>query len=103
MLLRADPSLLSKCVSSINLPSWEAQPSIPFLCALSQLTYLNCTVDVDDDARTAIRNATRTETAKADALLRGAVNTSLQAMIPIGEWSRGVALASDELTLPFLI
>ena len=54
VLVAAHPSLLSKCVSSINT-SWEPRASHVFLCAMSHLCRLVSTVELGPHFRAAVR------------------------------------------------
>ena len=93
VLLKAQPSLIAKSISSVVLATWEPAATIQYYCALSQLTFLCGCVDVDSHFKVAMKTLVTSVTAdadtekgvaKADATLRGLTTSFLQAMIPLG-------------------
>ena len=94
MLLKAQPSLLSKSIASIVLSNWEPHPTIEYYCALSQLTFLCSSVDIDSQFRSALRaqmitagseGSTEKDVAKSEGSIRSLTSSFVQAMIPLGE------------------
>ena len=86
ILLRAQPSLLSKCVGTIVIPTLEFStatsssssshpPSVTYLCALTQLAYLCSHTDIDPTLKTILRaSAMNTVSIRADDHSRAAAN-----------------------------
>lgn len=93
VLLKAQPSLMAKSISSVALATWEPVATMEYYCALSQLTFLCASVDVDTqfkvDMKTLVNSATADGPSekgaiKADISMRGLTSGFLQAMIPAG-------------------
>ena len=93
VLMKAQPSLIAKSVSSVVLATWEPAATIQYYCALSQLTFLCGCVDFDSQFKLAMKTLVTSVTAdadtektaiKADTTLRGLTTSFLQAMIPLG-------------------
>ena len=55
VLMKAQPSLIAKSVSSVVLATWEPAATIQYYCALSQLTFLCGCVDVDSQFKLAMK------------------------------------------------
>lgn len=95
VLLKAQPALIGKSISSVVLTSWDPQPTIQYYCALSQLTFLCSTVEIDNHFKSVIKTlATSTidgknsdkDRIKVEASLRSLMNTFVEAMIPTGNY-----------------
>jgi hypothetical protein len=93
VLLKAQPALIGKSISSVVLTSWDPQPTIQYYCALSQLTFLCSTVEIDNHFKSVMKTlATSTldgknsdkDRIKVEASLRSLMNTFVEAMIPTG-------------------
>jgi hypothetical protein len=100
VILKAQPSLLAKSVSSVVMPSWEPQPTVQYFCVLSQLTFLCSSVDIDSQFKSALKaligSATEgsdvkkneTDRIKVEASTHSLMGSFVQAMVPVGEsWS----------------
>lgn len=93
VLLKAQPTLIAKSIGSVVLTSWEPQPTVQYYCAISQLTFLCASVEVDGSFRSAMKaivvaagsdGGSEKERVKAEGLVRGLMSTFVQAMIPPG-------------------
>ena len=97
VLLKAQPSLISKSISSITLSNWDPVPSIQYYCIISQLTFLCSSVEIDNQfksgLKTVVTNITddksenklsEKNTTKAESTVRGLLNFFVQGMIPTG-------------------
>ena len=102
VLLKAQPSLISKSISSITLSNWDPVPSIQYYCIISQLTFLCSNVEIDNQfksgLKTVITNITddksenksenklsEKNTTKAESTVRGLLNFFVQGMVPTGK------------------
>lgn len=93
VLLKSQPTLIAKSIGSVVLTSWEPQPTVQYYCAISQLTFLCASVEVDGSFRSAMKaivvaagsdGGSEKERVKAEGLVRGLMSTFVQAMIPPG-------------------
>ena len=81
ILLRAQPSVLSKCVGAMVIPTLDSSvtntssqpPSVSYLCALTQLAYLCSHTDIDPMLKATLRASsamTKTVSLRADDAAR---------------------------------
>ena len=116
VLLKAQPTLIAKSIGSVVLTSWEPQPTVQYYCAMSQLTFLCASVEVDGSFRSAMKaivvaassdGGSEKERVKAEGSVRGLMSAFVQAMIPPGAFPvslpRQTRPTLPYLTLPHLI
>lgn len=85
IILKAQPSLIGRCVSVVNLPWGEADASFKFMCALGHLTHLCDNCDTDPLLRSAIKQAASAKGVKSDGAIKKVLDDVMQSMIPAGE------------------
>lgn len=108
VLLKAQPTLMAKSIGSVVLTSWEPQPTVQYYCAMSQLTFLCASVEVDGSFRSAMKaivvaassdGGSEKERVKAEGSVRGLMSAFVQAMIPPGAFP----ISLPQPTLSYLI
>jgi hypothetical protein len=91
VLLKAQPALIGKSTSSVVLTSWDPQPTLQYYCALSQLTFLCSTVEIDNHFKSVMKTLAGAridgknidkDRSKVEASLKALMNTFVEAMIP---------------------
>jgi hypothetical protein len=81
ILIKSQPYLLPRVVSSVAINWSDPQPSYAYLCAISHLTYLANTIDIDNQLKNSLKVCA--SGGKSDIIVKTTIDTLISTVVPI--------------------